>query len=62
MSIEFSNEAEARRQAISVDEPVEGPTNERERAAAAGPVPELPVLHLGAMGALRRRDICNDVG
>jgi Arc/MetJ-type ribon-helix-helix transcriptional regulator len=24
--------------------------------------PELPILHLGAMGALHRRDIYNDVG
>ncbi len=37
-----------------------------ERGTAAptpstGSIPELPVLHLGAMGALHRRDIYNDV-
>jgi hypothetical protein len=30
-------------------------------AADAGSAPELPILHLGAMGALHRRDIYNDV-
>jgi hypothetical protein len=29
-------------------------------AAGAGPTPELPILHLGAMGAFHRRDIYDD--
>jgi hypothetical protein len=29
--------------------------------AGAGPTPELPVWHLGGVGALRRRDIYDDV-
>ena len=37
--------------------------SEKEAALSAPskPSPELPILHLGAMGALHRRDIYNDV-
>jgi hypothetical protein len=69
MSIEISRETEARltdearRQGISVDALLELFMNERGATAPAGTrsTPELPVLHLGAMGALHRRDIYNDV-
>jgi hypothetical protein len=70
MSIEISREiearltSEARRLGISVDTLLERLMNERATAAHAagnGTIPELPVLHLGAMGALHRRDIYDDV-
>lgn len=71
MSIEVSRETEARltdeaqRQGISVDALLERLVNERGVAArvAAGNVstPPLPILHLGAMGPLHRRDIYDDV-
>jgi hypothetical protein len=70
MSIEISGETEARltdearRQGISVDVLLERLMNEREPtapAASTGSIPELPILHLGAMGALHRRDIYDDV-
>jgi hypothetical protein len=68
MSIEISRETEtclndeARRHGISVDVLLERLMNER-RATDYGAVstPRLPVLHLGAMGPLHRRDIYDDV-
>jgi hypothetical protein len=68
MSIEISHEIEARltdearRQGISVDALLERLINERQMTtpASAGSTPELPILHLGAMGALHRRDIYDD--
>lgn len=70
MSIELSPETaaritnEARRQGISVDVLVERRLNEHGSTAPAtgtGPIPELPILYLGQMGALHRRDIYDDV-
>jgi len=67
MSIEISRETEARladearRQGVSIDELLEQFIN--ERAALTYPVqskPELPVWHLGFVGALHRRDIYDD--
>jgi hypothetical protein len=64
MSIEISHETEARlidearTRGISVDVLLERLMNER---GATAPAAELPILHLGAMGALHRRDIYNDV-
>jgi hypothetical protein len=63
---------EARRQGISVDALLERlmkpavvatqpETIERAPELVSGGPPELPVLHLGAMGALHRRDIYDDV-
>ena len=67
---------EARKQGISVDALLEQLMKERgavfatqaeaiEHARELVPgeriTPELPVLHLGAMGALHRRDIYDDV-
>jgi hypothetical protein len=52
---------EARRQGISVDALLEQLIN--ERAALTPPAqcnPELPVWHLGGVGALHRRDIYDD--
>ena len=67
MSIEISHETEARitheaqRQGISVDALLERLINEREATApAAGSIPDLPILHLGTMGAFHRRDIYDD--
>lgn len=69
MSIELSPEAEARlieearRQGISVGELLERLIN--EHAAAAHPAHsnhELPVWHLGGVGALHRREIYDDAG
>jgi hypothetical protein len=69
MSIEVSHETEARltdearRQGISVDALLERLINERHAtalAAGAGSMPDLPILHLGAMGAFHRRDIYDD--
>ncbi len=72
MSIEFSHQTEARltdearRQGVSVDALLERLMSEREAAAHVaagnGTAPKLPRLHLGAMGALHRRDIYDDVG
>jgi hypothetical protein len=56
---------EARRQGISVDALLEWLISERAataHAAASGSVPELPVWHLGGVGALHRRDIYDDAG
>ena len=69
MSIEIFFETETRltdeaqRQGISVDVLLERLMNKHGATAPAdtGSIPELPILHLGAMGALRRRDIYNDV-
>jgi hypothetical protein len=68
MSIDISERTEARlteearRQGVSVDALLERLMN--ERAASAGAerreASELPILHLGQMGALRRRDIYKD--
>ena len=67
MSIEISHETEARlthearMQGISVDALLERLISEREATApAAGSTPDLPILHLGAMGAFHRLDIYND--
>jgi hypothetical protein len=71
VSIEISHETEARltdearRQGISVDALLERLMNERgpiAHIAGADPTPELPVWHLGGIGALHRRDIYEDVG
>jgi hypothetical protein len=67
MSIEISRETEARlaeearRRGISVDALLKQFIS--ERAALTYPVqtkPELPVWHLGRVGALHRRDIYDD--
>jgi hypothetical protein len=69
MSIEISRETEARlsdearRHGISVDVLLERLVNERRataQVAGAGSTPKLPILHLGAMGPLHRRDIYDD--
>jgi len=54
---------EAQRQGITVDALLERLMNDRAAGAAVGEdqAPELPVLHLGPMGALHRRDIYDDV-
>jgi hypothetical protein len=70
MSIEISRETEAcltdeaQRQGISVDVLLERLMSKRGPTPPAdtGSIPELPILHLGAMGTLRRRDIYDDVG
>jgi hypothetical protein len=68
MSIEVSRETEdrltneARRQGISVEGLLERLMNERGATTSiAGIAPELPVWHLGDVGALHRRDIYDDV-
>ena len=68
MSIEISRETEARitdearRQGISVEALLERLMSERVAAARlAGPIPELPVWHLGDVGPLHRRDIYDNV-
>ena len=67
MSIEISREIEtrladeARRQGISVDALLERFINERAALTPPAPSnPELPVWHLGGVGALHRRDIYDD--
>jgi hypothetical protein len=67
MSIQISRETEARltnearKQGVSVEVLLEWLINERVAATPpAGPNPELPVWHLGGVGALHRRDIYND--
>jgi hypothetical protein len=54
---------EARRQGVSVDALLERLMTEREAAVGVGngAAPKLPILHLGLMGALHRRDIYDDV-
>lgn len=71
MSIDISNETEARitgearRQGVSVEALLEQLMSERGAAKVGtnghGAKPKLPVLHLGDMGPLHRRDIYNDV-
>ena len=68
MSIEVSRETEARltdearRLGISVDVLLERLINEhRATTYPAQSSSELPVWHLGGVGALHRRDIYNDV-
>jgi hypothetical protein len=67
MSIDISQEtaarlaAEARRRGISVEALLEDFIS--DRAALTHPAqPELPVWHLGSIGALHRRDLYSDVG
>lgn len=54
---------EAQREGLSVDALLQRMINERRDSALAKqtPSPELPVLHLGPMGPLHRRDIYDDV-
>jgi hypothetical protein len=71
MSIDISHETqarltdEARRQGVSVEALLERIIS--ERGAAAHPVAgngsarKVPILHMGAMGPLHRRDIYDDV-
>jgi hypothetical protein len=70
MSIEISRESEAllndeaRRQGLSVDALIERLIGERaagSHVAGGGSALKVPVLHLGAMGPLHRRDIYEDV-
>ena len=68
MSIEISRETEARltdearRLGISVDVLLERLINEHRAATLPAQSSfELPVWHLGGVGALHRRDIYNDV-
>lgn len=53
---------EARRQGISVDALLERMLSESAASLLADgtAAPELPILHLGPMGALHRRDIYSD--
>lgn len=69
MSIEISVETEARltdeaqRQGISVDALLDMLMSDRRAIApvtGTSSTPKLPVLHLGAMGALHRREIYDD--
>ena len=68
MSIQIAHETEARlvdearRQGISVDALLERLIDERGPTAPGSTPPalELPILHLGAMGAFHRRDIYDD--
>jgi hypothetical protein len=71
MSIDISHETEvrltdeARRQGISVDALLERLMSERGAAAhivtGSGATPKVPILHLGVIGPLHRRDIYDDV-
>jgi hypothetical protein len=66
MNIAHETEArltdEAQRQGVSIDALLGRLISERGVAAhVLGPVPELPVWHLGVVGSLRRRDIYDDV-
>ena len=71
MSIDISNETEARltdeapRQGVSVDALLERLMSERGAAAHVitgnGSIPKVPILHLGVIGPLHRRDIYDDV-
>jgi len=53
---------EARRQGISVDALLERLISERVAGSNPGSTtpPELPILHLGPMGSLHRREIYDD--
>jgi hypothetical protein len=71
LSIDISHETEARltdearRQGVSVDALLERLVSERGTAAHVvtgnGPAPKVPILHLGVIGPLHRRDIYDDV-
>jgi hypothetical protein len=70
MSIKVSHEtearltAEARQQGISVEALLVRLMSERGGATHLtinGSAPKLPILHLGTMGSLHRRDIYDDV-
>lgn len=69
MSIEVSHETEARlteearKQGISVEALLERLMSEPEarvRLGVSGSIRKVPILHLGAMGPLHRRDIYDD--
>ncbi len=69
MSLEISSEiearitGEARKNGISVDALLDRLMNERATitpASVSTSQPELPVLHMGPMGSLHRRDIYDD--
>jgi hypothetical protein len=67
MSIQISPEIEtrladkARKQGISVEALLDRLIGERGPSASVGDkAPELPVWHLGGVGPLDRRDICDD--
>ncbi len=70
MSIDISDETEARltdearRQGVSVEALLERLMSESASAAHVagnGLTPKVPVLHLGVIGPLHRRDIYDDV-
>jgi len=70
MSIEISHETEARlteearKQGVSVEALLERLMSERGapvHLAGNGSASKVPILHLGAMGPLHRRDIYDDV-
>jgi hypothetical protein len=69
MIIVISHEIEARlmqeaqKLGISVEALLERLMSDRGAAAhrGSGPAPKVPILHLGAMGPLHRRDIYEDV-
>jgi hypothetical protein len=71
MSIEISHEIEvrlteeARKQGVSVDallEQLMSGSGETAHLAENGSVPKVPILRLGAMGSLHRRDLYDDAG
>jgi hypothetical protein len=72
MTIQISHEIEvrltdeARKQGISVEAFLEQLMSERGPAAHVvtdnGSTPKVPILHLGSMGPLHRRDIYDDFG
>jgi hypothetical protein len=71
MSIEISREIEvrlteeARKQGISVNALLERLMTEGGMPAhhpSNGSVPKVPILHLGTMGPLHRRDLYDDAG
>lgn len=69
MSLDVSEQTEAqiaeeaRRQGVTVDALLKRLIDEHAASISAEQraAPELPVLHLGPMGPLHRRDIYNDV-
>jgi hypothetical protein len=70
MSLEISRQTEARitgearKHGLSVDALLDRLMNERQAitpASGSAPQVELPVLHMGPMGSLHRRDIYDDV-
>jgi hypothetical protein len=66
MSLEISQETQARllgeaqKEGVSIDTLLQRLMDEHEEVVRAGPPPQLPVWHLGAVGPLRRRDIYDD--